>query len=197
MKMEKILVLAPHTDDAELGCGGAIARFLEEGKKVFVLAFSPAQADPSEFVNSMRILGVERFELKYYQFREFDQKRQDILDCLIEMRNSFKPDLVIMPSVYDTHQDHEIVCREGFRAFKRARILGYQSPWNQKIIDLSFFVSLEKRHLDKKMESLECYKSQRIKFYIKDDYVVGRARHLGYLVDVPYAEVFQQIRWVL
>ena len=28
----KVLVLAPHTDDGELGCGGTIARFVEEGR---------------------------------------------------------------------------------------------------------------------------------------------------------------------
>lgn len=27
----RLLVLAPHTDDAELGCGATIARALEEG----------------------------------------------------------------------------------------------------------------------------------------------------------------------
>ena len=26
---ERILVLSPHTDDGELGCGGSIARFVE------------------------------------------------------------------------------------------------------------------------------------------------------------------------
>ena len=29
----RLLVLAPHTDDAELGCGATIARALEEGVK--------------------------------------------------------------------------------------------------------------------------------------------------------------------
>jgi LmbE family N-acetylglucosaminyl deacetylase len=40
---DNILVLAPHTDDAELGCGGTIARLLEEGKKVSVAVFSTAR----------------------------------------------------------------------------------------------------------------------------------------------------------
>ena len=32
--MRKALVLAPHTDDGELGCGGTVARLLEEGSEV-------------------------------------------------------------------------------------------------------------------------------------------------------------------
>ena len=34
LRAKKILVLAPHTDDAEFGCGGAIAKFIKEGKEV-------------------------------------------------------------------------------------------------------------------------------------------------------------------
>ena len=30
MTEEKILILSPHTDDAELGCGGSISKFVEE-----------------------------------------------------------------------------------------------------------------------------------------------------------------------
>lgn len=40
---KKVLVLAPHTDDAELGCGGSIAKFVEEGREVHVVSFSIAE----------------------------------------------------------------------------------------------------------------------------------------------------------
>ncbi|GAB4373795.1 MAG: hypothetical protein Kow0042_17920 [Calditrichia bacterium] len=39
---DAILILAPHTDDGELGCGGTISRFIEEGKNIFYVAFSTA-----------------------------------------------------------------------------------------------------------------------------------------------------------
>ena len=37
-----VLVLAPHTDDAELGAGGTIAKLIELGAKVTYVAFSTA-----------------------------------------------------------------------------------------------------------------------------------------------------------
>ncbi len=40
--MEKILTLAPDTDDGEIGCGGTIAKFIENGSNVFYAAFSSA-----------------------------------------------------------------------------------------------------------------------------------------------------------
>ena len=38
----RALVLAPHTDDGEFGCGGTIARLVEAGAEVHYHAFSSA-----------------------------------------------------------------------------------------------------------------------------------------------------------
>lgn len=40
---QRILILAPHTDDGELGCGGAINKFIEEGHEVYYAAFSACE----------------------------------------------------------------------------------------------------------------------------------------------------------
>jgi len=37
--INNILILSPHTDDAELGCGGTISRFLKEKKKYIMDCF--------------------------------------------------------------------------------------------------------------------------------------------------------------
>jgi len=34
--MDRVLILAPHTDDGEFGCGGSVARFIGEGKEVYM-----------------------------------------------------------------------------------------------------------------------------------------------------------------
>src|SRR5439155_20800720 len=39
---QRALVLAPHTDDGEFGCGGAMARLAQEGADVRYVAFSIA-----------------------------------------------------------------------------------------------------------------------------------------------------------
>ena len=40
--MRRVLVLAPHTDDGELGCGASIAQFVEAGASVFLATSSIA-----------------------------------------------------------------------------------------------------------------------------------------------------------
>ena len=37
-----MLVLAPHTDDGEFGCGGTMARLVDQGAEVRYVAFSIA-----------------------------------------------------------------------------------------------------------------------------------------------------------
>jgi len=39
---QRVLVLAPHTDDGEFGCGGTMARLVENGADVRYVAFSIA-----------------------------------------------------------------------------------------------------------------------------------------------------------
>ena len=41
--INKILILAPHTDDGEFGCGASIAKFIKEDKEVYYAAFSLAE----------------------------------------------------------------------------------------------------------------------------------------------------------
>ena len=43
-KRERVVVFAPHTDDGEIGCGGTMAKFLEEDREVFYVAFSTARS---------------------------------------------------------------------------------------------------------------------------------------------------------
>ena len=39
----KILIISPHTDDGELGCGGTISRFCEQGTAAYYVALSDWQ----------------------------------------------------------------------------------------------------------------------------------------------------------
>lgn len=40
---KRVLVLAPHTDDGEFGCGGTITKLINEGHEVYYAAFSACQ----------------------------------------------------------------------------------------------------------------------------------------------------------
>jgi LmbE family N-acetylglucosaminyl deacetylase len=74
----KILVLAPHTDDGEFGCGASVAKFIKEGKDVMYAAFSIAEdsvPDPfpvdileTEVVEATNALGLSHFDLSIHKY---------------------------------------------------------------------------------------------------------------------------------
>ncbi len=208
MNISRLLVLAPHTDDAELGCGGTIARLLEENTEVFVTAFSIArQSVPGngkgttlhdEFIESMNSLNVPAGNriIFDYEVRKLSYCRQEVLDNLIRLRKEIQPDTVFLPSGNDLHQDHQVLYAEGLRAFKEVTVWGYELPWNNVTFSANAFVLLEQRHLDTKWYAMQAYKSQlELKRpYFSRDFIEGLARVRGVQVKGNYAEAFEVTR---
>ncbi|HEX3031696.1 MAG TPA: PIG-L deacetylase family protein [Bacillota bacterium] len=204
-----VLVLAPHADDAEFGCGGTIAKFLEANRSVHCVVFSANKrsippgfgedALKQELMDSMQALGIpaDRQILLDYQVRDFPGKRQEILDTLIQLKSSINPDLVILPSLLDIHQDHQTIVQEGVRAFKDCTLLGYEEPWNNLRFDHTCFIKLEERHLAKKLAAIKCYRSQAFRYFNQQDFLTGLARVRGTQIKCQYAELFQVIRLII
>jgi LmbE family N-acetylglucosaminyl deacetylase len=207
LSFDRVLVLAPHTDDGELGCGGTLARLAEHKSAVHYVAFSICEASVPhgyppdilavEVEKASRILSIsgERLTVHRYPVRKFPQHRQDILEELIRIRREVKPDLVFLPSTDDIHQDHQVIAQEGVRAFKHSTLLGYELPWNNLASNLSGFVVLERKHLEKKTEALRAYESQWHRSYWTEELITGLARTRGIQAGSGYAEAFQVLRW--
>lgn len=209
--MKKIIVLAPHIDDGELGCGGLISKLVEEGKDVYYVSFSSAEKSvPKGFPRDIlkkeikcaaKSMGIpnENLILFEYDVRNFPFYRQQILENMVDLMERIKPDLVLMPSTFDTHQDHQVVSQEGFRAFKKTSILGYEILWNNLTFETSCFVPLTEEQMNKKCEALECYHSQMYKATkaFNSETVKSLAKVRGAQINSKYAEAFQIIRWIL
>jgi LmbE family N-acetylglucosaminyl deacetylase len=206
---ERVLVLAPHTDDGEFGCGGTMARLRERGVDVRQIAFSTASrslppgfaADTlaGEVRAAAREIGLAEGALTVhdYEVRTFPAVRQEILEGLIDVARDLRPDVVLMPSLGDIHQDHHTLAAEGLRAFKRTTILGYEIPWNTFRFAKQAYVVLDQRHLDAKVRALGCYRSQQHRNYANEEYIRNLARTHGIEIGQAYAECFEVVRWVV
>lgn len=208
MNKKKILILAPHTDDAELGCGGTMARFHSEGDEIYVAAFSTARASlpeganpdtlKNEFLAAMEILGVPRNRLFVYDYkvRMLSYHRQEVLEEMVKLRTEIQPDLVLLPSGSDVHQDHQVVYNEGLRAFKHSSIWGYELPWNHVSFATQAFVTLTQEHMDMKWKMMSIYESQfqKQRSYFTKEFIEGLARVRGVQVNEPFAEAFEVVR---
>jgi LmbE family N-acetylglucosaminyl deacetylase len=211
MNFKRLLVLTPHTDDAELGSGGTIARCLENGTEIFVAVFSTAKeslppgSDPcrlrNEFRAAMKVLGVRQDNLVVYDYpvRRLSYHRQEVLEELIKLRRDINPDAIVMPSGNDIHQDHQVLYAEGRRAFKDLTVLGCDLPWNQLTFSAQAYITLELRHLQRKWDALKEYKSQFQlgRQYFSWEFLEGLARVRGTQIRAQYAEAFEvvRVRW--
>lgn len=207
--IDNVLVLSPHTDDGELGCGGTVARLIDEGKNIYYVAFSicedsvpkeyPCDILEHEVKEATKVLGIKSSNLfiKKYPVRHFLHYRQDILEDIIKIRQEIQPDLVFLPSWNSLHQDHNTISKEGLRAFKKTTCLGYDLPWDQVKFNSNAFYKLKEKHIELKIKSLDCYLSQKFRRYVDHEFIRGLARVRGTSVDTMYAETFELIRWVI
>ncbi len=208
LENKKILVLAPHTDDGELGCGGLIARAIRENANVYYAAFSTAdESVPAHFpknqleievLNATEVLGIPSQNVHIYKHsvRKLNYVRQEILEEMIKLREELNPEIVLAPSRKDIHQDHETVTAEGIRAFKNCTILGYELIWNNLSFATDMFCILTDEDIDKKIMALKEYKTQEGKTYMEEDFIRSMARVRGTQVQVKYAEAFEVIRLI-
>ena len=204
----RVLVLAPHTDDGELGCGGTISRMVEEGCEVYYAAFSTAaESVPPPFPPDIlekevregtKVLGIPAANLLVYKYkvRHLPDMRQEILEELVRIKRDIDPATVFLPSAQDLHQDHQTVHIEGLRAFKTVTVLGYELPWNNLSFDYRHFCVLTRAHVETKIAALRCYQSQQHRPYTQEEFIWSWARTRGGQIMVEYAEAFDVLRWV-
>ena len=206
---DTVLVLAPHTDDGELGCGGTIHKLLSHRKRVIYVAFStceesvpegfPKDVLSKEVREATKTLGILESDLVIlnYQVRYFTRDRQAILEDMVRLNKEYKPDLVFCPSGFDVHQDHGTIHQEAKRAFKNITIFGYEFIWNNYQFATQCFVELEEDDIRKKVAAMECYTSQSKRLYAKDKLIRSAANYRGLQVQVEFAEAFEAIRLII
>ena len=202
-----VLVLAPHTDDGEFGCGGTVAKLREDGAMVVYAAFStcrhslPPELPPDtlarEVAAATSVLGVHELRIFDYDVRYFSEHRQAILEDLVGLQRRIKPDLVFIPASTDLHQDHQTIHNEAKRAFKHTKTLGYEQPWNNITMTTTLFSKLEERHVALKVKALLEYRSQRGRPYHNESFLRALAITRGVQAGGDFAEAFEVVRWLI
>jgi LmbE family N-acetylglucosaminyl deacetylase len=203
-----ILVLSPHTDDAELGCGATISRLLREGNRVYVAVFSTCEESlpkgflpgtlKTECIDSLTSLGVSEDDIFFYdyQVRVFNYSRQNILDDLVLLKNKVSPSTVFIPSVDDYHQDHKTIADEAVRCFKNnCSILSYELIWNNTGFRNQIYYDVSEEDVANKIAALSRYETQKHRIYFQNNFIEALATVRGAQNGIRYAEVFEVIRY--
>jgi bacillithiol biosynthesis deacetylase BshB1 len=182
MKLD-ILVIAAHPDDAEISCGGTIAKHVSLGLKVGVVDLTrgelgtrgTAAIREQEATDSSKVLGLTVRDNLGLRDGFFTNTEEDRLKVVIALRK-YQPEIVLTNAVYDRHPDHgrasDLVYNSCFLSgLTKVETLDHDKPqvaWRPKavyhfiqsqyilpdiVVDVSNF-------WEKKIESLRAFKSQ-------------------------------------
>ncbi|MCG3711695.1 PIG-L family deacetylase [Aliarcobacter butzleri] len=205
-----VLAIGAHFDDIELGCGGALAKHVANGDKVYAYV-----ATKSGFINyqnivirsneiankegetAMNILGVELIKGSFntLEIEFIDELNLEIIK-IVEDRNI---DLVYSHWMGDIHHDHQAVAKASLHSCRHVpRQLMYRSNWYHSnlefkgnfYVDISNFWEIKKKSIEAHESEMERTGKRWIEFFHNE------AKNAGQRIEVKYAEVFEVIKWL-
>jgi LmbE family N-acetylglucosaminyl deacetylase len=205
-----VLAIGAHFDDIELGCGGALARHVANGDRVFAyVATRSGFASPDKKVirddevalkegqDAMRVLGVNLIcgPFPTLQIEFTDDLNMEILK-IVERE---KIDLVYTHWVGDIHHDHQAVGRASLHSCRHVpRMLMYRSNWYHSTQDFrgNFYVDISD-YWDTKEKSIRAHVSELERTGHKwIAFFKNEALNAGQKIGVPFAEVFEVVKWL-
>jgi bacillithiol biosynthesis deacetylase BshB1 len=215
-----LLAIAAHPDDAELTCGGTLARAAEGGYRTGILDLTRGEMGTrgspdiraQEAACAAGVLGLtvrENAGLPDAHVHNTDENRR----VLVRILRRLQPRVAILPFYRGRHPDHRIASElardacflaglgryDGGPAQRPFKIL-YALAYREDPVKPSFVVPLTDEHFQRKMDSIRCYSSQ---FEGADsageifptgqplfELVETQGRHYGSLVRQAYGEPF-------
>jgi bacillithiol biosynthesis deacetylase BshB1 len=209
-----ILVVATHPDDAELGIGGSLALWVEQGYTVALLDMTNGEPTPfgdpdtraAESAAAAAILGVHRritLDLPNRALVDTVATRRKVA----EVYRTLRPEFVFVQGTVDAHPDHMEGAQLAWKARFDAKLTKTDmtgEPWYPKkmvrylashlphVVRPAFVLDVSTT-FEKKLEAARCYKSQ-FAAAGREEWLVEKlttlARYYGDLVGARYGEAF-------
>ena len=177
------LAIGAHPDDVELGCGGTLAKLINDGKTIAIVDLTQGELGTrgtnltraEEAANATKILGIsarENLKLKDGFLNNIEEYQMKV----VKMIRKYQPEIVLANAIDDRHPDHAKAAKLVSDACFLAGLIKIetslngetQKPWRPKqifhyiqwknvtpdfVIDISEF-------MEKKIEACLAYKTQ-------------------------------------
>jgi len=135
--MTNILVVGPHPDDQEIGMGGTIARFVEQGHDILLLDITNGEPTPfgdpetraEEAQRAAEILGVQRKSLGFPN--RFVQPTLELRHAIASVIREHQAQIIFTVYFEDAHPDHVAVAQATADARFAARLTKVDEDWAQ------------------------------------------------------------------
>ena len=210
--MHNILVVGAHFDDAELGCGGTMAKLAAEGKNVYKLTLTDNVTNfeqmnihvdmESSCVDSARAceeLGVQ--EITDFQLLPCNQLTYttETMQKIEKIIFDKQIDTVFIHYDSDMNQDHIAASKICLTAARHCRnIFYYQS--NGYVLDKAFYPTVFfdiSDYYEARKKALDHYRGDHNRFDRLFDMSMKRTEIWGYANKVAYAEGFMPVKMCL
>ena len=174
----RILCLGAHSDDIEIGAGGALLELAEKRSDLpvcWVVFSAPgeraaeARASANDFLSA-----VPNHEIKIGAFSEsyFPNEWPFIKDWFEAIKTQFDPDIIFTHYRNDRHQDHRVVSDLCWNTFRNHLILEYEIlKYDGDLGQPNLFVPLSDKTAARKVELLLKHFKPRQKILVHSRYL--------------------------
>lgn len=203
----QVLCLGCHSDDIEIGCGGAILKFAAEHPDCTFhwVVFSAvgeraaeAQQSAKHFVDPSRINGPI---LKTFRDGFMPFVGAEIKTMFEDLKQAISPDIIFTHRREDAHQDHRLISDLTWNTFRNHLILEYEIPkYDGDMGQPNLFVPLPLETCEKKVDLItNTFHSQRGKLWFQRETFLSLMRLRGMECNASsgYAEAFYVRKLVL
>ena len=205
-----VLAIGAHFDDLELGCGGTLARHVDEGDRVigFIATdsqygqkgtdvFRPADIAFEEAKKAASIIG---YELMVEDIQTFYVENNEVInEKLIKIIKDNKIDQIYTHWDKDVHHDHRNLASATLHVSKHVnRVLMYTSNLNDSTESFNgnFYVDISNTW-NKKESAIRAYVSEMERVGIAwIEYFHNLAINNGLKNGIKYAENFSIVKWL-
>lgn len=206
----KVLAIGAHYDDIELGCGGTVAKHVDDGDQVFAYVATlsgfndTAQAvirsnevAQEEGARALEILGVT---LLPGRFKTLELEFAEPLNVeILRIVEKQQIDLVYTHWNGDIHHDHSILAQASFHSCRHVpRMLLYRSNWYHTPLEFrgNFYVDISAQW-ERKAAAISAHRSEMERTGNRwIDFFRNEALNAGQRIGVQYAEVFEVVKWL-
>jgi len=210
----RVMAIGAHSDDAELACGGTLAKAIAHGHEARLLVLTESDYPDlqgqtlrtkseawTEGVDAAKVLGMREDDVEFLSFPTRDLPYASPTIIAVEKAlEVFKPDVILTHWPFDTHQDHRSAALSTLSAGRHYNsILMYEPIFPsgrsyvgfrpQIYVDISEFI-------EQKLEALRRHATQYVKY--GDDWIgaiESRCRLRGFEIGCRYAEAFEAARF--
>jgi len=201
-QVKRILALAPHPDDLEIGCGGTLAEHAARGDEVhiFVATLGSAGGDAeirkAEQTTAANILGVKQIHWGDFADTRLPEQTHALMERLEVVMALVNPDTVYVNHGEDTHQDHRVLAQVA-RSVTRyiANVLSYETPSSIGFEPTAFMDIHDTLGL--KLKALEAHASQVNRTHVRLSIIeiaLATAHFRGVQGKLSCAEAFLPVR---